>query len=69
MKYLNTPVLGDPKYSTNEINKKFGYKSQLLYAYKYTFSFDKNSILSYLNDIWISLNYDKIIQKFNKQNI
>lgn len=64
MKYLNTPVIGDPKYSTNEINKIFGYKSQLLYAYKYTFDFDKNSILSYLNNICISIDITKIISKF-----
>ncbi len=69
MKYLNAPVIGDPKYSTNEINKKFGYKSQLLYAYKYAFSFDENSILNYLNDICISINSDNIIEKFNKQTI
>lgn len=68
MKYLNTPVIGDPKYSTNEINKKFGYKSQLLYAYKYTFNFDKNSILSYLNDICISFDINKVITKFKENN-
>lgn len=64
MKYLNTPVIGDSKYSTNEINKKFGYKSQLLYAYKYTFDFDKASSLSYLNDICISFDIQNVINKF-----
>jgi len=68
MKYLNTPVIGDPKYSTNEINKKFGYKSQMLYAYKYTFNFNKNSTLSYLNNICISFNINDIINKFKENN-
>ncbi len=66
MKYLNTPVIGDPKYSTNEINKKVGYKSQLLYAYKYTFDFDNNSSLSYLNDILISFDIENVINKFKE---
>ena len=70
MKYLNTPVIGDPKYSTNEINKKFGYKSQMLYAYKYTFSFNKTSPLYYLNDITISFDFNLIVKDFKKnQNI
>ena len=68
MKHLNTPVIGDPKYSTNEINKKFGYKSQLLYAYKYTFDFDKNSTLSYLNDICISFDIPTVITKFKENH-
>lgn len=68
MKYLNTPVIGDPKYSTNEINKRFGYKSQILYAYKYTFNFDKNSLLSYLNDICITFDILPVISKFKNNN-
>jgi len=70
MKYLNTPVIGDSKYSTNEINKKFGYKSQMLYAYKYSFEFSNNSSLAYLNDIIISFDINKVILGFKaKQNI
>jgi len=68
MKYLNTPVIGDPKYSTNEINKKYGYKSQLLYAYKYTFEFDTNSILNYLNNLTVNIDYLKIIKNFKNNN-
>lgn len=66
MKYLNTPVIGDPKYSTNEINKMFGYKSQMLYAYKYTFNFNKDSMLNYLNNICISFDISKVISKFKE---
>ena len=68
MKYLNTPVIGDPKYSTNETNKKFGYKSQLLYAYKYAFDFDKYSILNYLNNLIISIDKEIIINKFKSNH-
>lgn len=67
MKYLNTPVIGDSKYSTNDINKKFGYKKQLLYAYKYSFNFKENSTLAYLNNISIFFDINPIISKF-KQN-
>lgn len=62
MKHIGCPVIGDSKYSTNEINKKFKniFKSQALFAAKYTFSFDENSPLHYLNDISISLDMDRI---------
>lgn len=70
MKYLYTPIIGDSKYSTNKINKLFGYKNQLLYAIKYSFDFDNASPLSYLNNISIYLNQDEIISKFKeRQNI
>lgn len=70
MKYINTPVIGDSKYSTNDINKKFGYKNQLLYAYKYSFDFDKTSPLYYLNDLTISLDKEEIISDFKtRQNV
>lgn len=59
MKYLNHPIIGDPKYSTNEINDKFKLYSQVLYAAKYEFSFHKGSFLEYLNDI--SIDYSKEI--------
>lgn len=62
MKYVGCPVIGDSKYSTNEINKKFKkiFKSQALFAAKYTFKFEKESPLYYLNDICISLDMNKI---------
>lgn len=67
MKYLNTPVIGDSKYSTNEINKKFGYKSQMLYSYKYSFEFSKTSTLAYLNDICISFDINPVISNFKEK--
>lgn len=55
MKFIGNPLIGDSKYSTNTINKLFKLKSQVLYAYKYTFNFETSSSLSYLNDITIDI--------------
>lgn len=52
---ISHPIIGDPKYGKNEINKKFKKYKQLLFATKYTFKFPKENFLSYLNDITISL--------------
>ncbi len=62
MKYIGCPVIGDGKYSTNEINKKFRkiFKSQALFAAKYSFKFPKESILYYLNNINITIDMDKV---------
>ena len=47
---IGHPLLGDGKYGTNEINKKFSYKGQALYSYKLKFAFTTDSgILEYLN--------------------
>lgn len=58
MKYLGHPVIGDSKYSTNEINDKFKVNFQMLFAAKYTFTFDKSSPLNYLNDKIIDVTSD-----------
>ena len=49
--HMGHPLLGDGKYGTNEINKKYGgYKKQLLYSYKLRFEFTTDAgLLSYLN--------------------
>lgn len=61
MASINCPLLGDGKYGTNALNKKYGgYKKQCLYSYKTKFSFKTDAgILSYLNgktfeapDVW-----------------
>lgn len=47
---LGNPLLGDGKYGSNEINKKFPYIGQALYSYKLKFNFTTSSgILDYLN--------------------
>lgn len=65
MKYLGHPVIGDSKYSTNEINGKFNTSSQMLFAAKYTFSFDKMSCLNYLNDVSIDITND-VLEKIEQ---
>lgn len=55
MKAIDHNIIGDSKYGKNEINKKFKVYKQLLFAYKYSFKFEKNSILYYLNEIDIVL--------------
>ncbi len=57
---IGHPLLGDGKYGTNAINKKYGYKKQFLYSYKLLFDFTTDAgLLAYLNhkefaveDIW-----------------
>ena len=54
--HIGFPIIGDGKYGKNEINKKFGKKTQELYSYKLPFSFTTESgILDYLNGKEISL--------------
>lgn len=64
MKHIGHNVIGDSKYGINEINRKLKVKSQILVAYKYTFTFDKSSSLSYLNDIVIEVPKEKIDKIF-----
>ena len=48
--HIGHPLLGDGKYGTNEINKKFPYRGQALYSYKLKFTFKTDGgILEYLN--------------------
>ena len=50
--YIGYPIIGDGKYGLNDINKKFGLKSQELCSYKIKFNFNNNNdndILNYLN--------------------
>jgi len=65
MKYINCPVIGDSKYGANEINNKFKLYSQVLYAVKYTFSFDENSPLYYLNNITVDIK-ESVLEKIYK---
>lgn len=54
--HIGYPILGDGKYGNNEINKKFGYKTQQLCSYSITFHFKTNSgTLNYLNNKKIKL--------------
>lgn len=53
--HIGHPVLGDGKYSSNEVNKRFGFKTQALCAAQYKFRLPADSFLGYLNDITIKM--------------
>lgn len=54
--HVGLPILGDGKYGSYQINKKFGITTQLLCSYSLLFKFsDNNDILSYLNEKEIKL--------------
>ncbi len=49
--HIGYPIIGDGKYGKNDINKKFGKKTQSLCSYKLKFEFISDSgILVYLNN-------------------
>ena len=61
MAHIGCPLLGDGKYGTNALNKKYGgYKKQFLYSYKTVFAFSTDAgLLNYLQnkefeaqDVW-----------------
>lgn len=55
--HIGLPIIGDGKYGINEINKKFGCKTQQLCSYKLKFNFKTDAgILNYLNGKEIILN-------------
>lgn len=48
--HIGYPILGDGKYGNNQVNKRFGYKTQQLCSYSLKFNFTTDSgILDYLN--------------------
>ena len=56
--HIGLPIIGDGKYGINEINKRFGYRTQQLRSYKLKFNFRTDAgILNYLNGKEIKLNW------------
>ena len=54
--HIGLPILGDGKYGSYEVNKKFNVNTQLLCSYSIKFNFkDCNNILNYLNNKEIKL--------------
>ena len=54
--YIGHPIIGDGKYGSNEINKKFNETTQNLIEYKLIFKFNSDSgILNYLNNFKIEI--------------
>lgn len=61
---MGHPLLGDGKYGSNEINKKFNYQGQALYSYKLKFGFTTESgALNYLKDKEFTVNDVKFAKK------
>lgn len=55
--HIGYPIIGDGKYGINEINRKFGCKTQNLYSYILKFNFTTDSgILNYLSGKEVKLN-------------
>lgn len=55
--HIGLPIIGDGKYGINEVNKKFGSKTQELCSYKLKFNFTTDAgILNYLKGKEIKLN-------------
>ncbi|NLM28586.1 MAG: RluA family pseudouridine synthase [Clostridiaceae bacterium] len=59
--HIGYPVLGDGKYGKNAINRKYGFKRQLLWSTGLTFSFSRDaSVLNYLNGKSFSLPHSSL---------
>lgn len=57
--FMGNPIIGDGKYGTNDINKKFKAKTQKLCSYSLQFNFSTDSkILSYLNNMKFEIEYN-----------
>ena len=64
---IGLPIIGDGKYGINEVNKRFGYKSQQLCSYILKFNFVTDAgILNYLNGREIKLWNEVIHNSFSK---
>lgn len=68
LKEISHPIIGDSKYGNNSVNKKFNIYKQLLFAYKYTFSFKENNYLYYLNSKIIELDKSLYIKNIGDVN-
>ena len=63
--HIGHPLLGDGKYGTNALNKKYGYKKQFLYSQKLLFAFESDAgILNYLDgrqfetqEVWFKIEF------------
>lgn len=68
MAYVGHPLIGDGKYGSNAVNRKYGQKHQLLCSYKLTFAFhDTDHLLGYLNGQTFSVKDVWFKEKFKEQ--
>ena len=69
LSHENLPILGDEKYGDSELNKKYGEKSQCLFAYKIVFDIDDKK-LEYLNNLKFELEMPShFLKYFHKQDV
>ncbi len=67
MAHIGHPLIGDGKYGSNAVNRKYGQKYQLLCSYKLTFAFsDTDHLLGYLNGRTFSVNDVWFKEKFKE---
>lgn len=64
MAYIGCPLLGDGKYGRNEVNKRYGIKSQALCAYKLGFDTDGAGLLGYLSGKTFEVAKPDFIKRF-----
>lgn len=61
--HIGLPIIGDGKYGSYKINKKFNIYTQLLCSYSLKFNFSNdNSVLNYLNGVEIKLSSIPYVQ-------
>lgn len=64
--HIGLPIIGDGKYGSYEINKKFKIYTQLLCSYSLKFDFSSDSgILNYLNNKEVKLSFIPFMNYFN----
>lgn len=67
MAYIGHPLIGDGKYGSNKLNKKYGYKYQALCSYKLTFDFSSDARrLNYLNKKTFTAPKPEFAEKFGR---
>ena len=66
LSHVGLPILGDGKYGSYEVNKRFNVHTQLLCSYSLKFAFKNDSgILNYLNNREFKLSNIPFIEYFN----
>ena len=64
--HIGFPIIGDGKYGINEINKKYGCKTQELYSYSLKFNFTSDAgILNYLNNKIFTIGDGLVLQIYS----
>lgn len=65
---IGHPLLGDGKYGINQLNRKYGYKKQLLCSYRLEFDFRFDAgILDYLNGKSFEINNIWFVKDFKEK--